>query len=233
MDTFDLSRRLAAEALGTAILVSTVVGSGIMAETLTKDVALALLCNTLPTGAILVVLITVLSPISGAHFNPAVTLVFTGQRELLVNEAVLYVIAQIAGGIAGTLAAHLMFGLPLIEFSTKVRTGGAQWFAEAVAAFGLVATILAGIRFQRTAVPWLVGLYITAAYWFTASTSFANPAVAIARSLTNTFAGIRPTDLPGFILAELCGALAGMLLMNWLLGRPMARGLVPIAETFR
>jgi glycerol uptake facilitator-like aquaporin len=158
MDTFDLPRRLAAEALGTGILVATVVGSGIMAETLTKDVALALLCNTLPTGAILVVLITVLGPISGAHFNPAVTLVFTGKRELPPQEALLYVVAQIAGGIAGTMAAHLMFALPLIDFSMKVRTGGAQWFAEAVAAFGLVATILAGIRFQRTAVPWLVGL---------------------------------------------------------------------------
>jgi len=233
MDNFDLPRRLAAEALGTGILVATVVGSGIMAETLTKDVALALLCNTLPTGAILVVLITVLGPISGAHFNPAVTLVFAGERELPVNEAVLYVVAQIAGGIAGTMAAHLMFGLPLLDFSTKVRTGGPQWFAEAVAAFGLVATIVAGIRFQRTAVPWLVGLYITAAYWFTASTSFANPAVAIARSLTNTFSGIRPTDLPGFILAELCGAFAGMLLMNWLLGQSKSRGPVPIAETTR
>ncbi|MDH2345864.1 aquaporin family protein [Bradyrhizobium sp. SSUT18] len=232
-DQFDLPRRLAAEALGTGILVATVVGSGIMAETLTKDVALALLCNTLPTGAILVVLITVLGPISGAHFNPAVTLVFTGKRELPVNEAALYVIAQVAGGIAGTMAAHLMFGLPLLDFSTKVRTGGPQWFAEAVAAFGLVATILAGIRFQRTSVPWLVGLYITAAYWFTASTSFANPAVAIARSLTNTFAGIRPIDLPGFILAELCGAFVGMLLMNWLLGHSRAAGPVPIAETTR
>ncbi len=233
MDSFDLPRRLAAEALGTGVLVATVVGSGIMAETLTKDVALALLCNTLPTGAILVVLITVLGPVSGAHFNPAVTLVFTGKRELPVNEAVLYIVAQIAGGIAGTMAAHLMFALPLIDFSVKARTGAAQWFAEAVAAFGLVATILAGIRFQRTAVPWLVGLYITAAYWFTASTSFANPAVAIARSLTNTFAGIRPIDLPGFIVAELAGAIAGMLLMNWLLGRPAARGPVPIAETSR
>ncbi|MCA1548528.1 aquaporin family protein [Bradyrhizobium sp. BRP19] len=233
MDSFDLPRRLAAEALGTGILVATVVGSGIMAETLTKDVALALLCNTLPTGAILVVLITVLGPISGAHLNPAVTLVFTGKRELPVNEAALYVIAQIAGGIAGTLAAHLMFGLPLLDLSTKVRTGGPQWFAEAVAAFGLVATILAGIRFQRTAIPGLVGLYITAAYWFTASTSFANPAVAIARSLTNTFAGIRPADLPGFILAELCGAFAGMLLMNWLLGRSRASASVAITETVR
>lgn len=231
METFDLPRRLAAEALGTGILVATVVGSGIMAETLTRDVALALLCNTLPTGAILVVLITVLGPISGAHFNPAVTLVFTGKRELPINEALLYIAAQIIGGMIGTIAAHMMFAHPLIDLSMKVRTGGAQWFAEAVAAFGLVATILAGIRFQRAAVPWLVGLYITAAYWFTASTSFANPAVAIARSLTNTFAGIRPVDLPGFILAELCGALAGMLLMSWLLGRPGVRGPVAIAET--
>ncbi|MBR1168479.1 aquaporin [Bradyrhizobium sp. DASA03005] len=233
MDSFDLSRRLAAEALGTGILVATVVGSGIMAETLTKDIALALLCNTLPTGAILVVLITVLGPISGAHLNPAVTLVFTGQRELPGHEAAFYIVAQIAGGIAGTVAAHLMFGLPLLELSTKVRTGGPQWFAEAVAAFGLIATILAGIRFQRTAVPWLVGLYITAAYWFTASTSFANPAVAIARSLTNTFSGIRPADLPGFVIAELCGAFAGMLLMNWLLGRSRASASVAITETSR
>lgn len=233
MDNFDLSRRLAAEALGTGILVATVVGSGIMAETLTKDVALALLCNTLPTGAILVVLITVLGPISGAHFNPAVTIVFTGKRELPVQEAGLYVVAQIAGGIAGTIAAHLMFGLPVLDVSMKVRTGGAQWFAEAVAAFGLVATILAGIRFQRSAVPWLVGLYITAAYWFTASTSFANPAVAIARSLTNTFAGIRPIDLPGFIAAELLGAVLASFLMNWLLGKPAVRGPVPLAETSR
>jgi glycerol uptake facilitator-like aquaporin len=230
MDSFDLSRRLAAEALGTGILVATVVGSGIMAETLTKDVALALLCNTLPTGAILVVLITVLGPISGAHFNPAVTLVFTGKRELPVQEAVLYILAQVAGGIAGTMVAHLMFGLPVLDISMKARTGGAQWFAEAVAAFGLVATILGGVRFQRNAVPWLVGLYITAAYWFTASTSFANPAVAIARSLTNTFAGIRPIDLPGFIVAELLGAILASLLMTWLLGRPEVRGPVRIAE---
>jgi glycerol uptake facilitator-like aquaporin len=230
MDTFDLPRRLAAEALGTGILVATVVGSGIMAETLTKDVALALLCNTLPTGAILVVLITVLGPISGAHFNPAVTLVFAGKRELPVQEAVLYVVAQIVGGIAGTITAHLMFGMHVLDISMKARTGGAQWLAEAVAAFGLVATILGGIRFQRNAVPWLVGLYITAAYWFTASTSFANPAVAIARSLTNTFAGIRPIDLPGFIVAELLGAILASLLMNWLLGRPEVRGLARIAE---
>lgn len=214
---FDLPRRLAAEALGTALLVATVVGSGIMAQTLTKDVALQLLANTLPTGAILVVLITILGPISGAHFNPAVSLVFALKRELAARDTLFYVVAQIVGGIAGTVIAHLMFALPLIEASLKVRTGGAQWLAEAVAAFGLIVTILAGIRFAHGAVPWLVGLYITAAYWFTASTSFANPAVAIARSLTNTFSGIRPVDLPGFIVAELIGALGGLAVTAWLL----------------
>lgn len=227
MQDFDLSRRLTAEALGTGLLVATVVGSGIMAESLTKDTALALLGNTLPTGAILVVLITILGPISGAHFNPAVSLVFTLKGDLPTREGLLYVTAQIAGGIAGTIAAHLMFALPLIEFSLKTRTGGAQWFAESVAAFGLVATILGGIRFQQNAVPWLVGLYITAAYWFTASTSFANPAVAIARSLTNTFSGIRPADLPGFILAELAGAVIGMLVMTWLLRTSRSTAPIP------
>jgi glycerol uptake facilitator-like aquaporin len=228
MLNFDLPRRLTAEALGTALLVATVVGSGIMAETLTKDVALALLGNTLPTGAILVVLITILGPISGAHFNPAVTLVFTLKREMAPGEALSYILAQIAGGIIGTIMAHAMFALPLLDASLKMRTGGAQWLAEGVAAFGLVATILAGIRFERASVPWLVGLYITAAYWFTSSTSFANPAVAIARSMTNTFSGIRPTDLPGFIAAELCGAVAALMLMSWLLraggeGAPMVK----------
>ena len=217
MSEFNLPRRLAAESLGTALLVATVVGSGIMAESLTKDVALALLGNTLPTGAILVVLITILGPISGAHFNPVVSLVVALRRELTERDALLYIAAQIGGGIAGTIMAHAMFGLPLIEASLKVRSGGAQWFAEAVAAFGLVATILAGIRFNRAAVPWLVGLYITAAYWFTASTSFANPAVAIARSMTNTFSGIRPADLPGFIAAETCGAVVALFFMGWLL----------------
>jgi glycerol uptake facilitator-like aquaporin len=215
--SFDLSRRVFAEALGTALLVATVVGSGIMAESLTKDVGLALLGNTLPTGAILVVLITILGPISGAHFNPAVSIVFALKRELSATETLAYIAAQVLGGIAGTMIAHAMFALPLLDASMKVRTGGAQWFAEAVAAFGLVATILAGIRFQRNAVPWLVGLYITAAYWFTASTSFANPAVAIARSFSNTFSGIRPLDLPGFIIAEVAGAIVGMLVMTWLL----------------
>jgi glycerol uptake facilitator-like aquaporin len=228
MQNFDLPRRLTAEALGTALLVATVVGSGIMAESLTRDVALALLGNTLPTGAILVVLITILGPISGAHFNPAVTLIFALKRELKPRDALLYIVVQIAGGIVGTMMAHAMFALPLLDASLKMRTGGAQWLAESVAAFGLVATILAGVRFERSSVPWLVGLYITAAYWFTSSTSFANPAVAIARSMTNTFSGIRPTDLPGFIAAELCGAVAALMLMSWLLraggeGVPMTK----------
>ncbi len=217
MPEFDLPRRLTAELLGTALLVATVVGSGIMAETLTKDVALQLLCNTLPTGAILVVLISILGPVSGAHFNPAVSLVIALKGDLPRGEAARYVAVQILGGISGTVIAHAMFGMPLFDFSMKVRTGSAQWLAEAVAAFGLVATILAGVRFNRPAVPWLVGLYITAAYWFTASTSFANPAVAIARSLTNTFSGIRPVDLPGFIASELVGAVIGLMLMGWLL----------------
>lgn len=222
---FDLPRRLAAEALGTALLVATVVGSGIMAETLTKDVALALLGNTLPTGAILVVLITIFGPVSGAHFNPAVSLVFALKRDLTPRDTVAYILAQVAGGIAGTMIAHAMFALPLIDASLKMRTGGAQWFAEGIAAFGLVVTILGGIRFSAAAVPWLVGLYITAAYWFTASTSFANPAVAIARSMTNTFSGIRPADLPGFIIAETSGALVALLFMGWLLGGRSGAGM--------
>jgi len=217
MPGYDRARRVAAEALGTARLVATVVGSGIMAETLTKDVALALLGNTIATGAMLVVLITILGPISGAHFNPAVSLVFAITGDLDRRDFARYVAAQIAGGIAGTIMAHLMFALPMIAASEHVRTGGAQWFAEWVATFGLVATILAGSRFAQASVPWLVGLYITAAYWFTASTSFANPAVAIARALTNTFSGIRPADLPGFILAQLGGAVCALVLMKWLL----------------
>lgn len=217
MRDFDLPRRLVAEALGTGLLVATVVGSGIMAQTLTHDVALQLLCNALPTGAMLVVLITILGPVSGAHFNPAVSIVVAARRDLSARECIAYIAAQIAGGVAGALLAHAMFGLPLIELSIKARTGAAQWLAEAVAAFGLVLTILAGARLQTSAVPWLVGLYITAAYWFTASTSFANPAVAIARSLTNTFSGIRPLDLPGFIAAEIAGALAAAAFAAWLL----------------
>src|SRR5216110_2533579 len=211
MQEYDFPRRLASEALGTALLVATVVGSGIMAETLTKDVALALLGNTLPTGAILVVLISIFGPISGAHFNPAVSLIFALKRDLTPRDAALYMAVQVAGGIIGTMIAHAMFALPLLDASLKARTGGAQWLAEGVAAFGLVATILAGIRFNRPAIPWLVGLYITAAYWFTSSTSFANPAVAIARSLTRTFSGIRPADLPGFIASELVGAVIALM----------------------
>lgn len=213
--TFDLPRRLAAEALGTAMLVGTVVGSGIMADQLTDDVALSLLGNTIPTGAILVVLITILGPISGAHFNPAVTFAFALRREIELGQALPYVVAQIAGGIAGSLIAHAMFELPILQLSQTVRSGGGQWLAEIVATFGLVVTILAGIRFRAEAVPWLVGLYITAAYWFTASTSFANPAVAIARGFSDTFSGIRPLDVPAFIAAEAVGALLAVLLCGW------------------
>ena len=214
---FDLLRRFAAEALGTGLMVATVVGSGVMATRLTSDAGLELLGNTLPTGAILVVLITIFGPISGGHFNPAVSLVSSLRRDLPAKEAALYVLAQVGGGVLGTVIAHLMFSLPLLDLSQKARTGGAQWLAEWVATFGLVVTILAAARFERSAVPWLVGLYITAAYWFTSSTSFANPAVAIARSLTNTFSGIRPVDLPGFIAAELLGALSALALMSWML----------------
>ena len=224
MANYDLNQRLAAEALGTAVLVGTVVGSGIMAENLTKDVALQLLCNTLPTGAILVVLITILGPISGAHFNPAVTTVFMLRKDIDWRETGFYVIAQIVGGIVGTIAAHLMFSLPVLEFSQKIRFGGAQWFAEWVATFGLLVTILAGIRFAQNAVPWLVGLYITAAYWFTASTSFANPAVTIARALSDTFSGIAPSGVVGFILAQLAGTLAAVTLCPRLWPREPAIG---------
>jgi glycerol uptake facilitator-like aquaporin len=215
--TFDLKRRLVAEALGTAVLVATVVGSGIMADRLSADVAVSLLGNTIPTGAILVVLISILGPISGAHFNPVVTMVFALRRELERSAVLPYVIAQIIGGICGTWLAHAMFELLAFVLSETARTGSGQWLAEAVATFGLLFTILAGLRFRSDAIPWLVGLYITAAYWFTASTSFANPAVAIARSLTNTFSGIRPMDLPGFIVAEIAGALIAAAVAGWLL----------------
>lgn len=219
---FDLPRRLAAEALGTAMLVATVIGSGIMADRLTADVALSLLGNTIPTGAILVVLITTLGPVSGGHFNPAVTFVFGLRREIGWLAALGYVAVQIVGGIVGTLVAHAMFELPLVEVSATVRSGQGQWIAELVATFGLVFVILAGLRFRGAAVPWLVGLYITAAYWFTASTSFANPAVAIARAFSNTFAGIRPCDVPAFMVAELVGALLALTFAAWLLAEPKA-----------
>ncbi|MDI7863707.1 aquaporin family protein [Rhizobiaceae bacterium n13] len=214
--TIDLGRRLVAEALGTAILVATVVGSGIMADRLTDDVAVSLLGNTIPTGAILFVLISILGPVSGAHFNPVVTMVFAIRREIEASVVGPYVLAQIIGGVFGTVVAHAMFDLPILQVSQTVRAGSAQWIAEAVATFGLLLTILGGLRFRVDAIPMLVGLYITAAYWFTASTSFANPAVAIARSLTNTFSGIRPTDLPGFIVAQILGALIAAALAGWL-----------------
>ncbi|MFS8113702.1 aquaporin family protein [Rhizobium jaguaris] len=229
MTSFSFSRRLVSEALGTALLVATVVGSGIMADRLTADTALALLANTLATGAILVVLVSVLGPVSGAHFNPVVSLAFALRRGLTARSTLAYIAVQILGGIAGTILAHAMFELPLFQASTTVRTGGAQWLAEVTATFGLVFVILAGLRFRSEAVPWLVGLYITAAYWFTASTSFANPAVAIARSLTNTFAGIRPVDLPGFIVSEVFGALLALMVASWLLMKP--RDSQTLAET--
>ncbi|MBR0556898.1 aquaporin family protein [Ciceribacter sp. L1K23] len=212
----DLSRRLAAEALGTAMLVATVVGSGIMADRLSDDVAVSLLGNTIPTGAILFVLITILGPISGAHFNPVVTMVFALRKELERLAVLPYMLVQIFGGIAGTLVAHAMFDLPVFQVAETVRSGASQWTAEMVATFGLLLTILGGLRFRTEAIPMLVGLYITAAYWFTASTSFANPAVAIARSLTDTFAGIRPIDLTGFILAQIAGALVAAAAAGWL-----------------
>jgi glycerol uptake facilitator-like aquaporin len=213
--TFDLRRRLAAEALGTAILVATVVGSGIMATKLTKDVGLALLGNTVPTGAILVVLILIFGPVSGAHFNPAVSLVMAQRGQMPWREVAPYVAAQVIGGIAGSLIAHLMFDLPVWQASQTVRAGGAQWFAEFVATFGLVLTIFGVVRFRPESVPVAVGLYITAAYWFTASTSFANPAVTIARAFTDTFAGIAPASVPAFVVAQLVGAVAASAVSVW------------------
>nr|WP_295885793.1 MIP/aquaporin family protein [uncultured Devosia sp.] len=218
----DLRRALAAEALGTGLLVTTVVGSGIMAERLTDDIALALLGNTLPTGAILFVLITLLGPISGAHFNPAVSMIMAVQRQLSWGMAGLYGLAQLAGGVAGTVVAHLMFEAPALAMGVHVRTGGAQWLSEGVATFGLVLTIILGVRHRPTAIPALVACYIVAAYWFTASTSFANPAVAVARALTDTFSGIRPMDVPTFIAAQLAGALLALGLCRWLLGKEQA-----------
>ena len=215
------ARLFAAEAIGTLLLVATVVGSGIMSERLGGgNVALALFGNTLSTGCILVVLILVLGPISGAHLNPAVSLVFAALRELTVAQLTLYVAAQILGGVAGALLAHAMFAEPLLQTSTHVRAGPAQWLSEVVATFGLVGTILGVARSQPNAVAYAVGLYIAGAYWFTASTSFANPAVTVARSLTNSFAGIAPTSVAGFVLAQLAGAALALLFFRWLLDSP-------------
>lgn len=218
--SYTLRQRLGAEFLGTAFLLATVVGSGIMAERLADgNVALALLCNALPTGAILVVLITMFGPISGAHFNPAVTAAFLMRGDLDGRSAIAYLAMQVLGGLAGVITAHLMFSEAVIQFATTVRTGPSQWFAEVVATFGLVGAILITIRTRPDAVAMVVGLYITAAYWFTASTSFANPAVTIARGFSDTFTGIRLQDIPAFIGAEFLGAAAAALVVRALLGR--------------
>ena len=211
-----LARRLTAEALGTGLLVATVVGSGIMAERLTEDVALRLLCNSVATGAALVVLIALFAPVSGAQFNPVVTLLAALEGRLRAVEALLFTLAQIAGGIVGTVLAHVMFGLAPVTASTTVRSGAGQWLGEIVATFGLVLLIRGSRRATELPAAVLVGLYITAAYWFTSSTSFANPAVTIARAFTASFAGIAPGDVPAFILAQVAGALLAAGLGNWL-----------------
>ena len=212
-----LTRRMAAEGLGTAFLLATVIGSGIMAQRLSGgNEALALLCNTLPTGAILVVLILIFGPLSGAHFNPAVSIAFALRGELPWQTLAAYLMMQIGAAILGVWAAHLMFDLPVLQVSTKLRFGPGQWFAEFVATFGLLLTIIGCVARAPSATPYAVGLYITAAYWFTASTSFANPAVTIARSLSDTFAGIAPTGVSGFIIAQLAGALSAVGVGRWL-----------------
>lgn len=214
-----LGRLLFCEWLGTALLLAAVVGSEIMAQKLAGgNAALALLCNTIPTGAILVVLILVFGPVSGAHFNPAVTLAFACRRELPWRVAGFYVVAQIFGGIIGVWAAHLMFELPVWQVSLTQRSGGGQWLAEGIATFGLLLTIFGCAARNTSAAPYAVGLYITSAYWFTASTSFANPAVTIARSLSDTFAGIAPMGVPGFVMAQLGGTVAAVALASWLWG---------------
>ena len=218
LHAFSTSRRLAGEALGTALLLAVVVGSGIMGERLAGgNTAIALLGNTLATGAGLVVLITIFGPLSAAHFNPAVTLVFALRREIGWPIAAAYVLAQAVGAILGVWAAHAMFAEPILQVSTKLREGPAQAFSELVATFGLIAAILGTLRFRPEATPLIVGLYITSAYWFTASTSFANPAVTVARALSNTFAGIAPSSAPAFIVAQALGALAAAGLFGWLL----------------
>jgi glycerol uptake facilitator-like aquaporin len=218
LQSFNLPRRLAAEALGTALLLAIVIGSGIMGESLAGgNIAIALLGNTIATGAGLVVLITIFGPLSGAHFNPAVTLMFAIRRELAWADAAAYVLVQIIGAVLGAWLAHAMFAEPLLQVSAKLRSGWSQGLSEAVATFGLIGTILGSLRFRREATPFMVGLYITAAYWFTASTSFANPAVTIARSLSNTFAGIAPTSAPLFIACQLAGTAVSAWTFGWLL----------------
>ncbi len=217
MSGVTLGRRCVAEFFGTAILLAAIVGSGIMAQRLSGgNIAIALLANSIATGGVLLCLILALGPISGAHFNPAVSLADAMRRGLSAIECGYYVVAQIIGGIVGVLAAHAMFGLPPVFFSRHIRTGPSQWFAEFVATFGLLFIIWGCVRFKSPFTAFAVAGYIVGAYWFTASTSFANPAVTIARSLSDTFAGIRPTDAPGFIVAELLGAIAATALFSWL-----------------
>ncbi|MGZ5836079.1 MAG: aquaporin [Xanthobacteraceae bacterium] len=221
--TPDLVRRAAAEILGTAFLLATVIGSGIMAQRLAGgNAALALLGNTLPTGAILVVLILIFGPVSGAHFNPAVTAAFALRGEITWPNAATYIACQLAGGVAGVLAAHIMFELPVWQFSATVRSGTGQWFAEGVATFGLLLTIFGCVARAPSAVAYAVGLYITAAYWFTASTSFANPAVTLARALSDTFAGIAPGNVGAFIAAQIAGMLAAIAVGRWMWPTPRA-----------
>ncbi|HMK81276.1 MAG TPA: MIP/aquaporin family protein [Xanthobacteraceae bacterium] len=218
-----MSRRALAECLGSAFLLATVIGSGIMAAKLAGgNGALALLCNTLPTGAILAVLILIFGPVSGAHFNPVVTLALAFRRDVTWGAASVYLVTQLIGAVIGAWAAHLMFDLPLWQIATTMRGGGGQWLAEAIATFGLLLTIFGCLAGARAAVPYAVGLYIMAAYWFTASTSFANPAVTIARALSDTFAGIAPSGVPAFIAAQCAGALAATLLAIWLWPSPKA-----------
>jgi glycerol uptake facilitator-like aquaporin len=220
-DSPPLARRLAAEGVGTFFLFATVIGSGIMAETLSRgNDAVALLANTMATGAILFVLITMLGPISGAHMNPAVSLVAASRRELARSDAAAYVAAQLLSGILGAWTAHLMFDLPALQLSVKARTGLGQWTGEAVATFGLILTILGTVRHRPAWVPASVALYIVAAYWFTSSTSFANPAITVARSLSDSFAGIAPADVPAFIAAQLLGAALAALLARYLFPSP-------------
>lgn len=217
-ERYSAGQRLAAEALGSALLLAAVVGSGIMGERLAGgNVAIALIANTAATGAMLFVLITIFGPVSGAHFNPAVSVVATLQRYITWSVCAAYIAAQVAGALTGVAAAHAMFEMPIAQVSLKQRSGTAQLFSEFIATFGLITCILATVRFAPSRIAAAVAVYITAAYWFTASTSFANPAVTLARSVTDTFAGIRPIDAPAFIVAQLGGALAAMLVVSWLL----------------
>jgi len=218
-----IGRRLASEFLGTALLLAAVVGSGIMGERLAGgNTAIALLANTIATGAALVVLISIFAPVSGAHFNPAVTLYFAMRREIGPAMGLAYAGVQVAGAVAGVYVAHAMFAMPLVEVSTKLRDGPAQWLSEFVATFGLIATI-AGCARKPDTTPTLVGLYIVAAYWFTASTSFANPAVTVARSLTDSFSGIGPQSVPGFVAAQFGAAVIALPLLKWLFEEPGSR----------